>query len=322
VANPIQLGIQLLGLREAIGAFGSIASRIEEIDTHVGSIVEAIHSTGGSAGDVGALGAFARLGGQDPKRAGSAARGLREQIAGNPLAQAVFGQSALPAETGQLVNEAKLFRQVVTQILNARTDEEARMKAQIAAMEHLLPLRDAEPRLIEETIRAAERRGRMVDAQMRRERANFQAMRSLRQEAVEGLGIAIERRLLPAMRGAEEGIGAVAAALADLINDPGGNARKLAQGARDAVTDPATGSRGFHNRLGGVISRGTSVPSTPMDKNTLAMQDLTEELVALRREYLNDRGNRAGGAVPRYLRGKGLEKALENASFELGAVTF
>jgi hypothetical protein len=318
--SPFTLAFEILNLREILGSFRSIGDTIQRADKSVSGIAATIRSTGGSANDVGAVGGFARLSGQDPNQAGNLARGLRERIAGSPLAQGVFGQGVLPSGSGQIVNEAKLYRRVVEQIVFARTDEEARIKAQIVGMENLLPLRDADRRLIEETIRAAEHRARLVDADFRKERANYQALRTLREEAVDSLGIAIERRLLPAMQGAEEAVGSVAKAAEGIVSDPGGIARQIGKGLKKAFSDPA--SLGPIPRSIAGVTPKSGAAASPTEKNTQAMQDLTLELVALKKEFLNDRGGRAAGAVPKGLRGKALDKYLETAARDLGAVSF
>jgi hypothetical protein len=322
--NPITLAFQLLNLKEAVGGFTQIANTIKDAEGNARSLVEILHGTGGDAGEAGALQGIARLAGHDPRAAGGAARGLRERLAGSPLAQSAFGQGVLPSQTGQLVNEARLYREVVRQILDARTAEEAKMKAQIADMEDLLPLRDADRRLTRDAIQLGEERGSLLDEELRKERANLQVLRQLRQSRSaitrERLALALEKQLIPAMQAAEIATLTWKEALDSLVSGKlqGTILPGLVKGAAEAFTDPAQGSRGFHPRMGGVIPRGQAA----IDKNTQAMTDLTEELIALKKEYLNDRGHRAGGAVPRYLRGKALEKALEDRAFDLGAVTF
>lgn len=319
--SPFSIAFELLNLRDVLGGFRIIGDVIERADRNVASIAQTIRTSGASAGEAGALGGLARLSGLDPGQAGGAARGLRERLASSPLAQGTFGTGVLPSGTGQLVNEAKLYRKVAEQIIFARSDEEARIKAQIAGMEELLPLRDAEPGLIRKVIAEGERLGRLVDDQLRRERGNHEALKKLRQEAFDGLSIAIERRLLPAMSGFEEGIASVAKAAEGVVNSPGGIAKQIGAGLKKAMTDPASLGP-IHPSIAGVTPKKGAAGQTPTDKNTSAMQDLTVELVALRKEFLNDRGGRAAGAVPRRLRGKALDRYLEHAARDLGAVAF
>lgn len=319
--SPFSIAFELLGLRDVLGGFRVIGDTIERADRNVQSIAQTIRTSGASGAEAGALSGFARLGGQDPAAAGGMARGLRERLAGSPLAQGVFGQGVLPSGSGQLVNEAKLYRHVAEQIIFARTDEEARVKAQIAGMEELLPLRDAEPALIRKVIAEGERNGRLVDAQLRKERANHEAMKRLREEAFDALAIAVERRMLPAMKGFEEGITSVAKAAEGIVNSPGGIAKQIGNGLKKAMTDPSSLGP-IHPSIAGVTPKKGAGSGSPVEKNTAALQDMTLELVALRKEYLGDRGGRAAGAVPRGLRGKALDKYLEQAARDLGAVTF
>lgn len=301
-ARALQIGFELLNLKETVGGFEKIARTIERADESVKGIAQTIRSTGGTAEQAGSISGLSRLSGHNPGEAGAQARGLRETLAGNPLAQGTFGTGVLPTRTGQLVNEAQLYERIARQIIFARTDEEARIKAQIAGMEDLLPLRDADERITRRALATAAERGRMVDRDLRRERQNVEQLRHLREENGERLRLWVEK-LFAVPRTKIETIKA-----------------GFGQLAADAVTGQGLDKYRFHQNPF-LVAKGNQTTS-PADKNTAAMENLTQELVALRKEWMNDRGGRAAGAVPRSLRGKALDRYLEHAARDLGAVAF
>ena len=276
--------------------------------------------SGGSGAQAGLLGGLARLVGDDPNGAADAARAFRERLASSPLAQATIGHGVLGAGTGQLVNQAQLYIQAQREILEARTDEEARVRAQVYGMERLLPLREADARLIHEQIRAAEENGRAVDDQLRRMRANEQTQKALMGERFEELGIAMQRRLLPSMQGLEEAIGDVAHTAAGVINNPGGVLGDLYRNAMKIFTDPASLGP-FHPSIGGVTPRAGGGAQSSTERLIGSLDANTEQLRTMNKDWLNGR-ERTNRAWPRNLGGEGLNRALEEAAFNLGAVTF
>lgn len=293
VGSALRIGLELFGAQAFQSAMSQGAKQAEEIQhsisratESIGSIVNTIRIGGGTGGQGGMLGGLARLSGDDPNNTADAARSFRERLSGSPMAQATLGRGALSAETGQLVNESELYLQAQRQILEARSDEEARVKAQIYGLERLLPLRDADARLIQEQMRVSEENGRLVDDDLRRQRANLQAQRAIREEMWERVAIGVEKLLLPIEQWWERLSTGVAGWIANLL--PGAHA---------------------------------SGQASPMDRNTQAMNSLTEELLALRKDWLNGR-ERTNSAFPRNLRGDALNHALERGAFDLGAVTF
>lgn len=303
------------GMREAADRAEQIQRALGRTSDHIGAIAASMSVGGGTGAQGGALSGLARLTGDDPNGIAGAARDFRERLAGSPLAQGTLGHGALAAGTGQLLNESRLYLEAQRQILEARTDEEARVKAQVYGLEKLLPLRDADAELVQKQITMAEENGRLVDADLRRQRGNLQALGSIRATAWERLLIEVERDMLPFKEAWERLLGGLANTLGG-IPHPGLNLPR-------AATDLLTGNWSDLGSLIGeaIAQRLQGKPATPQDRNTQALNANTEELMAMRKDWLNGR-ERTNAAFPRNLGGEGLKRSLENQAFDLGAVTF
>jgi hypothetical protein len=271
------------GMKDAADQAQEIYHSIARASDKLMSVAQNVGIGGGTAGQAGMLGGMARLSGDDPNSTASAARDFRERLATSPIAQATMGRGAMPAETGQLINETQLYLQAQREVLEARTQEEARIKAQRYGLEKLLPLRDADQRLVREEMRMAEENGRLVDENLRKQRANVQVLQAIQSESMERVKIGFQRILLP-------------------IED---------HFARILIT--------IGNFVGNLFP-GPKGTATPQDRNTAALNSMTEELTLLRRDFLNGR-ERSNRAIPRNWGGHAPDQGLESAAFNLGSVT-
>jgi hypothetical protein len=269
--------------------------------------------SGGTMAQAGRAGGVLGLAGEDPASTAARARGLRERLASSPYAQAAFGAFTLPAGTGQLINEARLFNEVSRQIIFGRSAEAARMKAQVAGLEELLPLRNADRKLTEEALQLAESRAAFVSREAAREQANLNALKRANEERRGIIREAFTREITPYLEFGERVRG--------VFLDLGGAFARSSHPIQNFIDEmariyPVLVPLADLSRY--IQNRANKPADDPQSRMAEHIVDLAHEISMWRREMAGG-GPRARGAVPPGLRGMALEEGLRARALRLGA---
>jgi hypothetical protein len=295
--------------------FERMGRAVELSERQMASFARIAAVSGGTMAQAGRAGGALGLAGEDPASVAARARSLRERLATSPYAQAAFGTFTLPAGTGQLINEARLFNEVSRQIIFGRSAEAARMKAQIAGLEELLPLRNADRQLTEEALNLAERRAAFVSAESRRDLANLNALRYANREREGIFRDSATRLFVPFMEGLER----VKATNLDVWGAVARAAEAAGKkaGGWSSVFERMSPFLAVMDTLFGLRDRAPA-KKDPQAELAERIVDLAHEMSMWRREMAGG-GPRARAAVPPGLRGMALEEGLRARALRLGA---
>lgn len=264
------------GLRRAGGGFDQLRESADRANDAIAQIRNTSLTLGGTAGQTGALAsAFGSIGLSIEQLRGAAEQ-FRERLFTDPIAQTAFGQTVLPARLGGPQDSAAFLDQAIQMLRETRAAEERLFLARRLGLETLLPLADAEPRFFEAMRAEGQRRGAMVDEELRTLRANSDTM---------GQRITDLRSERDLMR---ERIGL-----------------RFGNWWRDNITLPLdellTRGEGGALRLLGLGPRKPAAED-PMEQHSRALRENTAAILAMNKQIANG-SQRAAGAIPRGLTG-------------------
>lgn len=277
-------------IRQTAGQFDGLAGSVHGANDAVGQL-RAQLSSGATAAQFGSLAAQFRSIGIAAEQVPDIAAGFRERLFRDPIAISAFGRSVLPSRLGGPQDETRELREAMEMIRSATSAEGRLYEARRLGLEVMLPLADADQRHYQALEQEGERRGAMVDEELRQLRANHVTQ----QERLKDLQD--ERDMI------RERIGL-----------------QLGNLWRDKVILPLAELRerfeeGFARAVGlGPASASGSGP----DRHTAAIEQNTRALATLQNELANS-GRRGNAALPAGLRGMTLEKALESGKLQTGA---
>src|SRR5687767_5225692 len=107
------LGRVVTDLREGARGFESLNRAAEGANDAIGRIRMATSFTGGTAGQVGALGSAFQSLGLTMETMAQTAEGLRERLFTDPLAIGTFGRAVVPAAMGGPQNSAQILAEAI-----------------------------------------------------------------------------------------------------------------------------------------------------------------------------------------------------------------
>jgi hypothetical protein len=271
----------------AVRGFGAVMGEAAEAAERASSVIETLTRSrlfsGGSAGEIGQVAAAFEGIGLNAGKVAEFAAGLRELLEHDPRAIRAFGRMVTPVEFGGPTNNAAILREVMQQ-LEATTNEEDRLrKARMLGAEALLPLVELEEKKRELLLREGEIAGARIDDE-------------LRQRQLEADANATRKRTLDQERETE-------------IN----RSRLWLQNWVDEHILLPWKER--NNDLAGL--RNPPAAAKPAERHAKAVEENTQALEAMRRQFINGRGA-AEGAVPKRLGGEGW-RHMDSQSLKIGA---
>ncbi len=288
-ASILEAVIFLRGVEDVIGGIRQTAGQFDTLRDAAGSANDAIaqirgtlNATGGSAGQAGGLAGQFRAIGLSIEELRTTAHEFRERLFSDPLTIGSFGRQVVPARLGGPSNELETLDRAIKMLRDTKNAEDRLSLARRLGLQTLLPLADLSEREYQALRREGERRGAMIDDDLRQLRATSEALQERRRIAQEERGIQQERRLRPIKNWWDRFILSGEEAEAKL---------------RDPNTFRPRSARGAQGVGGGNPD----------------LQQNTKELRLLRQEIAGG-GRRAQVAVPSGLRGHALQEALNARS--------
>lgn len=296
-ATLLEIGLVLQGvgdvvaqIRQTSGEFEGLAGSARGANDQVAQL-RAQLTSGASAGQFGSLAAQFGSIGLPAGQVNDMAHEFRERLFHDPVAISGFGRSVLPARLGGPQDETRELREAMQMLRSITSAEERLYEARRLGLEVLLPLADADDRHFDAMVAEGERRGAMVDEELRQLRANHTAQ---------------EQRLKDLQ------------AETDMIHERIG--LRLSNWWRDNITIPNQEGELFRQREEArLLGLGPqSVAGSGGNRHTQAVEENTKALATLKNELANS-GRRGRAAIPAGLHGVTLEKALESGKLTMGA---
>lgn len=275
-------------IRSAAGEFEALGATVQGTTDDIG-ILRSQLTSGAGAGQFGALAAQFRAIGLEAQQISDVASNFRERLFHDPIAIGAFGRSVLPSRLGGPQDETRELREAMEIIRSATTAEGRLYEARRLGLEVMLPLADADERHYRAMEEEGERRGRMVDEELRQLRANSAASEQRLKDLQDERDLDMERSRLG-----------------------------LKNWWRDNVIIPLSE---LANRTNPNIERfrnGSATNGSPQERHTAAVEANTIALATLQNELANA-GPRGRAAIPAGLKGITLEKALESGKLQTGA---
>jgi hypothetical protein len=296
--TAMQIALVLDGVGDVVSQIRQTANQFDGLSGSARSANDAVGqlraqlTSGASAGQFGGLAAQFRSVGLEASQVPDIASSFREALHRDPLAISAFGRSVLPARMGGPQDETRELREAMRLIRETTNAEERLYTARRLGLEVMLPLADADQRHYQAMEEEGERRGAMVDEELRQLRANRETQRQRFED------LAAER---------------------DMIRER--ISLRFSNWWRDNISLPLQEMQTrFGERLAGAVGLGPASVSSGggASSHEQALERNTRALATLKDELANS-GRRGDAAIPAALKGITLQKALESGKLQTGA---
>lgn len=269
-------------LRETAGMFDHLRDSADSANDSIAQIRNTSLSLGAGSGQVAAAAAAFQSIGLSMEQLRNEAQSFRERLFTDPITIGAFGRQVVPARLGGPSNELETLDRAIKMLRETKNAEDRLSLARRLGLQTLLPLADVEPRYYEAMRKEGERRGGMVDDELRTLRANTDAQSQRIADLRDERGLMRERNWL-----------------------------RVKQWWQEHITIPTeemrTRNMQREDEAMGIGPRRR--PGAPSSGSGPGAREIVNELRLLRDEVAGG-GRRAAGAVPSGLRGHALQDAL------------